>query len=103
MPKANVTGFGKTSMNGLYNQVGVFNGKAFYSKDANTHLVYKLKNGPYSFLGSYYLTKTYQIQGSIPINKPIYSVEGDDPTASSWQSLLDQRSAENTVGSITII
>ena len=95
-----VASFGDTSANGTYADSGTFNGQTLYRKDATYFIAYHEELGPYSFAAGYYIFKKSQIEGSIPIYTPEYRVAGTDPTSSAWTSLMDQSSAQTTVGTV---
>ena len=109
MSNKTVSGFGNGKVNGLYVETGTFNGYPYYVKNANTVLAYYDAFGPYTSIlptditstGAYYILRTTQISGAIPIMVPEYKVLGTSPTATSWQCMLAQTSGETAVGTVS--
>lgn len=101
MANLTVAGFGDADINGTYVEDGTFDGYAFYKNGTTSILGYYSEFGPYSFTGSYYIVKTEQMEGSIPIYTPKYKVISTDPTSSGWISMVSQSSGENTVGTVS--
>jgi len=104
MATLTVASFGNPVVNGAYTSSGSKDDQTRYVKDDDSTVVveYRSEYGPYSFAASYYMIKTDQIEGSIPIEDPVYKIEGSDPTASGWVTMQDQSvgSSYNSVGTV---
>ena len=93
-----ISGFGNSDVNGSYDYVGEYNSYPLYQK-GNFYIFYSSTYMPWSNAEGYYIAEKKQIQGSIPILKPIYRISGTSSEGTvSWHSLLDVTSGENTVG-----
>jgi hypothetical protein len=104
MATLTVASFGNPVVNGAYTSSGSKDGQLRYVKDSDSTMVieYRTEYGPYSFTASYYMIKTDQIEGAIPIEDPVFKVVGSDPTASGWVTMQDQSvgSSYNSVGTV---
>jgi hypothetical protein len=92
-----VSGFGDSSANGSYYYTGEYNGQAMFQK-GNYYIFYSSQYDKWSMAEAYYLVLKKKIQGSIPIYKPLYRLSGSNVFGSTWTSLLDSTSGENTCG-----
>ena len=105
MATLTVASFGNPVVNGTYTDQGTKDGQSRYVKDSDATVIleYRAEFGPYSFSGAYYLFKIDQVSGAIPIEDPLYKVEGTDPTATGWKSLQDQTVGTNynTAGTVS--
>ena len=105
MATLTVAGFGNTLVNGTYTDSGTKDSQPRYVKDNNSSMVieYRNKFGPYSFSNTYYMILTSQIEGAIPIERPLYKIVGADPTSSDWKTMQDQSvgSTWNSTGTVT--
>ena len=105
MATLTVADFGNPIVNGDYTSSGTKDGETRYVKDDNENIVleYREEYGPYCFSGAYYLISTTAINGAIPIEKPVYKVDSDDPTDLTWVTMQDQTvgSAYNAVGTVS--
>ena len=97
--------FGNPIVNGTYTSSGSKDGQTRYVKDSNSNIIieYRSEYGPYCFSGAYYMLSINQIEGSVPITKPLYKVDSSDPTDTSWVSMLPQTagSTYNTAGTVS--
>jgi hypothetical protein len=93
-----INGFGNSDVNGIYSYVGEYNGYPMYQK-GQFYVFYSIKYGEWSETASYYVIEKKQIQGSIPIYKPLYRLSGSNVESSNaWSSLTGITSGETQVG-----
>jgi hypothetical protein len=93
-----ISGFGDENTNGNYDYIGDYNSYAAYQK-GNFFILYYSQNMPWSMAEGYYIAEKKQIQGSIPILKPLYKLASNNASAiTGWTSLMDATSGENTSG-----
>ena len=73
-------------INGDYTSTETHDGYDRFVKDSdeNTIVEYKTQYGPYSFSGAYYIIKIFEVEGSVPIEKPLYRNNGTDASVGTW-------------------
>ena len=105
MATLTVASFGNPLVNGAYTDSGSKDGQSRYVKNNNSNMVieYRTKYGPYSEAAGYYMIQTFQIEGAIPIEDPLYRVAGSDATATGWTSMQSQSAGStwNSTGTVT--
>jgi hypothetical protein len=100
-----VADFGNPLVNGIFTSDGSKDGQLRYVKNNNANIIieYREEYGPYCFSGAYYILIIHQIEGAIPITKPLYKIDSDDPTGLTWVTMQSQTEGPvwNTVGTVS--
>jgi hypothetical protein len=92
-----ITGFSAEEVNGYYTRIGTSGGYPVYKK-GDYYLIYKAENGPYSFVGAYYVAKVVRTGLSVPKVVYFYQNESTSVTTGTWNPLRPQTANEAGTG-----
>jgi len=100
-----ISGFGDYDVNGLYTDVGIFNGETIYHKlGTNYWLLYYTSWMPWSAHEGYYIVEIFSIPNTlaVPLQSPRYAKFSNDlMDATPWTSMVAQSSGAYTTGTVT--
>lgn len=100
-----ISNFGDLSANGVYAYYGEVSDQPAYKK-GDYYLMYKKSNGPYCFVGSYYLCKLVVNYNAVPILKYLYRADVTDFSdlpAAEWTTYQDPTSGEIGIGDVDFL